>query len=186
MEDGTVAMASPHLHHPAEAVMAPLDVVTATIAAYNDQDLDRLAELHDPSARIKFAGVDGDIGLEAWMASLTVLFTILPDFTISPLTVLADEHAAMLEVDLTGTNSGEIPLRDDDQKFLGVDVDRLPPTGRLVEVTGVVVLRTEDGRIVRETHHWPRSWLDEALGLVTVDVRPVSQGARRARMFSRT
>jgi hypothetical protein len=79
----------------------------------------------------------------------------------------------MLEVNLTGTNSGEVPLRDADRTFLGVDVDRLPPTGRPVAVTGVVVQRTEHGRVTRETHHWPRSWLDEALGLVTVEVRPV-------------
>lgn len=152
--------------------MASLDVVTATIRAYNDHDLDRLAELYDPSARIKFAGVDSDIGLEAWWASLDGLFTILPDFTLWPLTVLADEQAAMIEMNLTGTNSGEIPLSDDDRESLGIDVDRLPPTGRLVEVTGVVVLRTRHGRVSRETHHWPRFWLNESLGLVTVEARP--------------
>lgn len=64
------------------------------------------------------------------------------------------------------------PLSEGDQTLLGVGVDRLPPTGRLVEGTGVVVLRTADGRITRETHHWPRFWLDEALGLVTVEARP--------------
>lgn len=155
-----------------QAVTYPLDLVTATIAAYNDHDLDGLAELHDPAARIEFAGVDGDIGLEAWLANLEVLFTILPDFTLRPLTVLADDHAAMIELNLSGTNSGEIPLTDGDRRFLGIDHDRLPATGRLVEATGVVVLRTGGGRVTRETHHWPRSWLDEGLGLVTVEVRP--------------
>lgn len=151
---------------------APLDLVTATIKAYNEHDFDLLAEIHDPTARIEFAGVAGDVGIEAWFASMESLFTILPDFTLRPLTVLADDQAAMIEMKLTGTNSGEIPLSDGDQRSLGVDVDRLPPTGRLVEVTGVVVLRTADGRVTRETHHWPRFWLDEGLGLVTVEARP--------------
>jgi hypothetical protein len=153
-------------------VRSPKDLVAATIKAYNDHDLDRLAELHDPSARIKFAGVDGDIGLDAWWWSLDAVFTMLPDFTLLPLTVVADDQAAMIEMNLTGTNTGEIPLTSDDRKSLGFDVDRLPPTGRLVEVAGVVVLRTADGRINRETHHWPRYWLDEGLGLVTVEARP--------------
>jgi hypothetical protein len=39
-------------------------------------------------------------------------------------------------------------------------------------VAGVVVLRIADGLINRETHHWPRHWLDEGLGLVTVEARP--------------
>jgi hypothetical protein len=157
---------------PAEAVRSPQALVAATIQAYNEHDLDRLAELHDPSARIKFAGVDGDIGLEGWWSSLDAVFTMLPDFTLWPLTVLADDQAAMIEMNLTGTNTGEIPLTPDDQRSLGLDVDRLPPTGRLIEVAGVVVLRTADGLVTRETHHWPRHWLDEGLGLVTVEARP--------------
>ena len=151
---------------------APQDLVTATMRAYNDHDLDMLAELHEPSARIEFSGVDGDIGLDMWFASLDGLFSMLPDFSLWPLTVVADGHAAMIEMSLTGTNSGWIPLSADDQRSLGVDVDTLPPTGRLVEVTGIVVLRTGDGRVTRETHHWPRFWLDEGLGLVTVEARP--------------
>ena len=151
---------------------APLELVTATIKAYNDHDLDLLGELHDPSARIEFAGVTGDVGLEAWFASMASLFMMLPDFTLRPLTVLASDQAAMIELNLTGTNSGEIPLSPGDQKSLGVDVDRLPPSGRLIDVTGVVVLRTADGRVTRSTHHWPRFWLDEGLGLVTVEARP--------------
>ena len=157
----------------AEAVRSPQDLVSETIKAYNDHDLDRLAELHDPSARITFAGVDGDIGLEGWWSSLQALFTMLPDFTLWPLTVLADDQAAMIEMNLTGTNTGEIPLTPDDQTSLGLDVDHLPPTGRLIEVAGVVVLRTADGRVTQETHYWPRHWLDEGLGLVTVEARPL-------------
>jgi hypothetical protein len=176
VEDGS-ARATAHIrgvHAPAraEAVSAPQDLVTAMIGAYNDHNLDLLAELHDPSARVQFAGVDGDLGLDAWLASLESVLSMLPDFTLWPLTVLADPDAAMIEMNLTGTNSGWIPLSADDQRSLGVDVDRLPPTGRLVKVTGVVVLRTADGRVTRETHHWPRFWLDEGLGLVTVEARP--------------
>jgi hypothetical protein len=173
MEDGNAGRAPARFRLVgAPEVTAEHGLVTATIRAYNDHDLPRLAELHDPSARIKFAGVDGDIGLDAWWSSLEAVFAMLPDFTLKPLTVLADDEAAMIEMDLTGTNSGEIPLSETDQKSLGVDVDRLPPTGRVVEVTGVVVLRIAGGRVSGETHHWPRFWLDEGLGLVTVEARP--------------
>ncbi len=151
---------------------APQDLVTATMRAYNDHALDMLAELYEPLARIEFSGVDGDIGLDTWFASLESLFSMLPDLTLRPLTVVADGRTAMIELNLTGTNSGRIPLSADDQRSLGIDIDSLPPTGRLVEVTGVVVLRTADGRVTRETHHWPRFWLDEGLGLVTVEARP--------------
>ena len=178
VENGNAAGASAHppsVEPPTRApayVKGPLELVAATIKAYNDHDLHRLAALHDPAARISFAGIEGDIGLDEWCASLEGLFTILPDFTVSPVTVVADKHAGIVEVNLTGTNSGEIALSEDDQRLLRVDDDCLRPTGRSVRVTGVVVLLTADGRVSHETHHWPRFWLYESLGLVTVECRP--------------
>jgi hypothetical protein len=67
----------------------------------------------------------------------------------------------------TGTHTGVLTLDDCARALLATDLDHIPPTGRTVDVTGVVVLATNNGAVTRERHHWPRHWLYEHLGLDT-------------------
>jgi hypothetical protein len=130
----------------------------AVIDAYNDHDLARYEELHDPAARIRFANVAGDVGLASWLTTRESLFTVLPDLAVRPVKMLADESTAIVEIHQVGTNTVAIPLGDGDRELLGTDLACLPPTGRSVDVTGVVVLTTTRGRVRAERHHWPKFW----------------------------
>jgi hypothetical protein len=147
-------------------------LATALIDAYNDHDLARYAELHDPAARISFANVAGDVGLGSWVTSLDGLFAALPDLAVRPVKMLADESTAIVELHQIGTNTVAISLGDGERGLLGTDLAILPPTGRGVDVTGVVILTTTRGRISAERHHWPKHWFYESLGLLTVAATP--------------
>ncbi len=147
-------------------------LATAVTDAYNDHDLACYEELHDPAARISFANIAGDVGLGSWLTTLESLFSALPDLAIRPVKMLADESTAIVEIHQVGTNTGAIPLGDGDRELLGTDLASIPPTGRRIDVTGVVVLTTTRGRVSAERHHWPRHWFYECLGLLTVATTP--------------
>ncbi len=148
------------------------ELATAAIDAYNRHDLADYKRLHAPDARVGFAGVPGDVGLEAWLPTLARLFTALPDLTIRPVTLLTDDATAVVELHQTGTHTGVLILDDSARALLATELDHIPPTGRTVDVTGVVVLATADGAVAGERHHWPRHWLFEHLGLVTLAAIP--------------
>ena len=59
------------------------------------------------------------------------------------------------------------------------DLAQIAPTGRTVDVAGVVVLTVDDGVVTAERHHWPRYWLFEQLGLVTVTAIPTVRATQR-------
>ena len=141
-------------------------VADALIAAYNRHDLAAYERLHRPDARVEFAGGLGEIGLDAWMPVVAGLFASVPDLTIEPLTVLADDSTAVIEMHQVGTHTGL--------------VDDVPPTGRAIDIAGVVVLTAENGAVTHERHHWPpREW-DQQLGVVTIEARPTRRAAETA------
>jgi predicted ester cyclase len=116
--------------------------------------------------------VPNDIGLDDWLPTLARLFTALPDLSIRPVTLLTDDDTAIVEMHQTGTNTGVLTLDDFARALLATDLDHIPPTGRTVDVTGVVVLVTSNGAVTGERHHWPRHWLYEHLGLATQPAIP--------------
>ena len=69
-------------------------LATAVTDAYNDHDLARYEELHDPAARISFANIAGDVGLGSWLTTLESLFSALPDLAVRPVKMLADPRLA--------------------------------------------------------------------------------------------
>lgn len=152
---------------------AVLTLATKVIDAYNRHDLAEYQRLHAADAWIRFAGGPGEIGLESWLPMLSSLFTALPDLTIRPVTMLADDTTAVLEIDQRGTHTGVLVLDDFDRQLLDTDVDAIPPTGRSVDVSGVVVLAVVDGCVRGERHHWPPYWLYEQLGLLTLSAMPI-------------
>jgi hypothetical protein len=91
--------------------------------------------------------------------------------------MLADECTAIIELHQFGTNTVAIALGDGDRELLGTDLAFLPPTGRGVDVTGVVILTATRGRVSAERHHWPKHWFYESLGLLTVAATPSERSA---------
>jgi len=152
---------------------APTGLAALALDAYNRHDLAGYKRLHAPDARIGFAGIPGDIGIEVWLSTLGRLFTALPDLNVRPVTLLTDDATAILELHQTGTHTGVLLLEESDRGLLATDADQIPPTGRTVDVHGVVVLTTTaDGEVSGERHHWPRHWLLENLGLLTFTAIP--------------
>jgi hypothetical protein len=153
----------------------------ALVDAYNRHDLARYVALHADTARVTFANADGEMDLDAWSRVLARLFTAVPDLTVAPVTVCHGTSSAVLELRQTGTNTGPLVLDGGARALLGCELDHIPPTGRPIDTTGVVVLDVVADAIVTERHHWPPAWLYEQLGLVTVTVVPAGRTARAAR-----
>ena len=149
-------------------------VALALVDAYNRHDLAGYADLHAATARITFANTPGEIDVGGWTQALARLFTALPDLAVTPVTMCDDGSSAVLEVRQTGTHTGVLVLDDGARAALDCDLDHIPPTGRPIDTTGVVVLDVVAGTIVSERHHWPPAWLYEQLGLATVTVRPTT------------
>ena len=147
------------------------ELAALAVDAYNRHDLAAYRRLHVPDARIRFAGVPGDIGLETWLPTLARLFTALPDLHIQTLALLTDDNKAIIELRQTGSHTGVLLLDDSDRALLATDVDQIPPTGRTVDVHGVVVSH-RPAAPSPERHHWPRHWLFEHLGLLTRSAIP--------------
>ena len=57
----------------------------------------------------------------------------------------------------TGTHMGVLALDKFARTLLGTDLAQIAPTGRTVDVAGVVVLTVDDGVVTAERHHWPRT-----------------------------
>jgi hypothetical protein len=150
-------------------------LITSLLDAYNDHDLRRYEQLHAPTSRISFAGVDGDAELEPWLDTLGRLFEALPDLAVRPMTMLTDTNTAVVELQQAGTHTGVLHLTDGDRALLDTYVASVPPTGRRIDVSGVVVLANADGRVTAERHHWPPFFLHEGLGLVTIAPTPTAQ-----------
>jgi hypothetical protein len=152
-------------------------VAAALIDAYNRHDLVAYAALHADTARVTFANTPGALDVSGWTQVLARLYTALPDLAVTPITICHGATSAVVELRQTGTNTGALILDDGARTALGCDLDHIPPTGRPIDTTGVVVLDVTAGRIVTERHHWPPAWLYQQLGLVTVTARPTN-GAR--------
>jgi hypothetical protein len=155
-------------------VSAAVEVTTAVASALSAHDLVLVASLHEPAARIEFAGTGRSLDVDSWLRVTAGLITAMPDFVVRPLSVLGDDDAALAEVVMTGVNTGRIVLTDWDRALLGTDEVSLPPTGRTVEVTGVVATDVAGGRVTHSRVHFPPGWFHVGVGLVTVAPRPIS------------
>jgi predicted ester cyclase len=148
-------------------------LASAAIDAYNQHDLAHYRSLHSRDSEVEFAGVAGSVGLDDWLGSLHRIFAAIPDLRIAPVTLVTDERSAVVEMIQTGTHTGALTLHDGERKLLGTTASSIRPTGRRIAVSGVVVLTTDGQFVTAQRHHWPRWWLYEELGLVTVTATPV-------------
>jgi ketosteroid isomerase-like protein len=78
---------------------------------------------------------------------------------------VAEGEATISEVRITGTNTGEIVLSDFGRGATGTTGETFPPTGRSMDITGVIVHETDDGLIVAERQYWNMLELSAQLGM---------------------
>ena len=152
--------------------MSAATLVTGLVGCINDRRLPDLAACYAPGATVHPAGWPEPVDVTAWMAAFGSMLESFPDLTVRPTAVASGDGVVVLEATLVGTNSGPFHLGDVDRLILGTDADRLPPTGKIMDITGVVVLEIADGLVIRERHYWPVAETLVQLGLVAMVAAP--------------
>ena len=133
-------------------VRTPAEVATAAIQAIAAGQLDALDELGVPELVDDFVAVGRFEGREAVKGFLEELRAAFPDFEISVERVVADDQAAVVQSQATGTFRGS---------FQGVE-----PTGRRIELRVVEVMEIEEGRIRRNTIYYDGASFARQIGLL--------------------
>jgi steroid delta-isomerase-like uncharacterized protein len=106
----------------------------------------------DPDVVLHFCGTrNAVVGLEANKAFNKSLFEGFPDIRQDITGLIADDDEAAYRHDLTGCHLGE---------FLGI-----PPTGRMVQISGMTWLKFRQGRVVEMTYELNHAELARQLGL---------------------
>jgi hypothetical protein len=141
-------------------------LVATLVDGYNHSELQRVAALYTPDARVHPAGWDDDVDVPTWHAAFEMVLTSFPDLTITTERVATGEGLVIIEARLTGTNDGPLHLGDLDRLILATDVDRLPPTGRAMDIAGSVVFQVAEDLVTAERHYWKTADTLVQLGLV--------------------
>jgi len=152
--------------------MSAEELVAGLVDCYNDRRLEDLASWYQPDATVHPAGWHLAVDAQTWIAAFDAMLESFPDLMIRPMHVASGSGVTVLEARLTGTNSGPFHLGDVDRLILGTDADRLPPTGRTMDIVGTVVLELTDDQVTRERHYWPLTDTLVQLGLVTLQPLP--------------
>lgn len=126
------------------------EIADKLVAAIERRDAEALADLCADDAVVHHPlSPDPIRGKAAIAASEQALFDAFSDIDVDVLRVVTEADDVAIEVVLRATNTGPLEV--------GAD-DRLPPTGRRIELPSVWFLRLGgDGRIVEE-----RDYLDTA------------------------
>ena len=133
---------------------AARDVAQRVISAVNSHDIAAVREVYSNEARARRPGWPQEGGVEDLLASLQMDFACVPDLHFEPLSFTEDGGRVVIEVRITGTNSGPTVLGDFGKALLGRDVDAVPPTGRPIDLPAVLVHETAGGKIVAERQYW--------------------------------
>lgn len=127
------------------------ELVFEYLAAFNDRDRDRLADLLAEDAVEH--GVQGDIeGYQAIIDYLESHFEVFPDYTGSTEAIVADDDLVTVRYTAKGTHTGE---------YRGVE-----PTGHHASWTGISMYRVADGEIAEVWVEEDRLALLEQLEIV--------------------
>lgn len=92
-------------------------------------------------------------GVEEIRGFIGELVGAMPDLTMAPVRITADERMAVVEYRLSGTFTGA--------RFQGIE-----PTGSRIELRGCDCLEVADGRIVRNTAYYDATEVARAVGML--------------------
>lgn len=118
----------------------------------NRGDVSTADEAFAPDCVVHITGIADPVrGVEAWKQVVAGLLTAIPDlhFTIEDQVAVGDKVASRWHA--RGTHTG--PLGP------------TPPTGRVVEIDGLILDRVVDGRVVERWEQWDQSLMLQQLGL---------------------
>ena len=129
-------------------------VVDRVIAAVNAHDLRALRDLYAADARTRRPGWPTEGGVEELLTSYELDFACVPDIRFTAATTTREADRVVTEVRITGTNTGPTVLGDFGKALLGRDVEAVPPTGRPIDLPGVLVHTIADGHVAAERQYW--------------------------------
>jgi SnoaL-like domain len=142
------------------------DLVRRVVDAHNAHDDRALSATYASGATVHFAGWAEPIDAGAWVAAQPQIRESFPDLGFTVEAVATAPGLAVVELTMTGTNSGVLHLSDEDRIVLRTDASSLPATGGRMSIRGVVVLEVSGGLVTAERHHWPTVQSLVQLGLV--------------------
>jgi hypothetical protein len=132
----------------------PHHIAGRVIDAVNAHDLAALRSLYAPDARTRRPGWPQEGGPDTLVASYEMDFACVPDIEFEPVSTLTDGSQVVTEIRITGTNTGPTVLGDFGKALLGADVEEVPPTGRSIDLPGVLVHDVRDDLVVAERQYW--------------------------------
>jgi hypothetical protein len=134
--------------------------------AYTASGPEALRTLYAPTARTRRPGWPEDGGVDELVASAEMDLVAFPDLSLAPLFSVTEGGATISEVRIIGTNTGEIVLSDFGCGTTGSTCETFLPTGRSMDIMGVIVHETDDdGPIVAERQYWTMLELLAQLGM---------------------
>ncbi len=143
--------AAPRREREAAGALVPL--VEELVAGWNARDARRVGALHAPEYEgVDVASAAPHLGPRGVVLHAEAYLRAFPDLRLSQDDVIVEGERAVLVWTARGTHGGELM--------------RIPPTGRAVEVRGVSVLETKDGRISRGLHVWDVAGFLRNIGLL--------------------
>ena len=134
---------------------SPNDLVSRYYRAIGDADWAVYDEVFTPDVALEaFGGVTGT-GIDAVRAFDQIWKNAAPDFTVTPLLVVANGASVACEILAWGTHTEVLTLPTGD----------VPPSGIEIGGKGVGIFEIRDGRLSAQRIYFDRMLLVEALGL---------------------
>jgi steroid delta-isomerase-like uncharacterized protein len=122
----------------AESGADPKALVEQSLEVWNKGNMALVDELYTPEFKLHLVDqINGEReGAEAFKEYVDFLRTAYPDMKLAPEEVIVSDDKVIMRMNFTGTNTG--PRGD------------VPPTGKNVQVSGVMISRIDDGKIAEE------------------------------------
>ncbi len=129
------------------------EVIHRFYRAVNDKKRDELYQLVHPNF-VNHGGASGDlVGPKALIDSLDPFYTAMPDWHVTEDYVVAQGDRVASRGTITGTHLGS---------FMGV-----PPTGKKITWTGIIIYRVDDnGMVVERWQDFDRMGMLQQLGVI--------------------
>jgi steroid delta-isomerase-like uncharacterized protein len=127
-------------------------IVRAFVAAWNSGDLDRLGELMADDCMLDVGGETIACSPTATRAIATNWRGAFPDYRFDLLDLIGEGDKVVARMPFTGTQTG--PLMD------------IPPTGRTVRVSEIVMFRIVGGQIVEAWEEYDQLGMRRQLGVL--------------------
>jgi steroid delta-isomerase-like uncharacterized protein len=129
------------------------DILNRLIATWNTHDLDQLVTYYADDYEGSDVGLAQNYhGLSGLREMATAYYTAFPDLAFTLTQTIVENNCAVLTWKSSGTHRGKIM--------------NIPPTGRLISVSGITSLKIKNGQVWQSTVLWDVAGLLREIGLL--------------------